>query len=139
MWRKDYCMVYRILKLKCEVIDLPVYENGRGTMHRARNKDGSDKSAPYKVKQSNKEANTMSQENLSKRIEINPRIMLGKPIIKGTRIPIEIILRKLSQNISIDKILQEYPRLTSKDIQAALEYAAESVHGEEVHLLRVAK
>ena len=81
----------------------------------------------------------MFQENLSKRIEINPRIMLGKPIIKGTRIPIEIILRKLSQNISIDKILQEYPRLTRKDIQAALEYAAESVRGEEVHLLGTEK
>jgi uncharacterized protein (DUF433 family) len=63
--------------------------------------------------------------------------MFGKPVIKGTRIPVEIILRKLSQNISIDKILQDYPHLTSKDIQAALEYAAESVHGEEVYLLRV--
>ena len=81
----------------------------------------------------------MFQENLSKRIEINPKIMLGKPVIKGTRIPVEIILRKLSQNISIDKILQDYPHLTSKDIQAALEYAAESVHGEEVHLLRAVK
>ena len=81
----------------------------------------------------------MFQDNLSERIEINPKIMLGKPVIKGTRIPVEVILRKLSKNISIDKILQEYPRLTSKDIQAALEYAAESVHGEEVHLLRVAK
>ena len=75
----------------------------------------------------------MSQENLSKRIEINPRIMIGKPIIKGTRIPVEIILRKLAQNVSIDKILQDYPRPTSKDIQAALDYGAESVHGEEVH------
>jgi uncharacterized protein (DUF433 family) len=56
----------------------------------------------------------MFQENLLKRIEINPRIMLGKPIIKGTRIPIEIIVIKLSQNISIDKILHEYPRLTRK-------------------------
>jgi uncharacterized protein (DUF433 family) len=46
----------------------------------------------------------MFQENLLKRMEINRRIMLGKPIIKGTRIPIEIILRKFSQNISIDKI-----------------------------------
>jgi len=72
----------------------------------------------------------MFQENLSKRIEINPKIMLGKPFIKGTRIPVEIILRKLSQNISIEKILQEYPRLTNKDIQAALEYAAESVRAE---------
>jgi uncharacterized protein (DUF433 family) len=81
----------------------------------------------------------MFQENLLKRIEINPRKMLGKSIIKGRRIPIEIILRKLSQNISIDKILQNYPRLTREDIQAALEYAAESVRGEEVHLLRVEK
>lgn len=60
----------------------------------------------------------MFQDNLSKRIEINPRIMLGKPVIKGTRIPVEMILRKLSQNISMDKILQDYPCLTSKDIQA---------------------
>lgn len=67
----------------------------------------------------------MIQENLSERIEINPRIMLGKPVIKGTRIPIEIILRKLSQDISINKILEEYPRLTRKDVLAALEYAAE--------------
>ena len=75
----------------------------------------------------------MFQDNLSKRTEINPRIMVGKPVIKGMRIPVEIILRKLAQNVSIDKILQDYPRLTSKDIQAALEYAAESVHEEEVH------
>ena len=81
----------------------------------------------------------MFQKNLSKRIEINPRIMVGKPVIKGTRIPVEIILRKLARNVSIDKILQDYPRLTSKDIQAALEYAAESVYGEEVHLLRAVK
>jgi uncharacterized protein (DUF433 family) len=50
--------------------------------------------------------------------------MFGKPVIKGTRIPVEIILRKLSQNIFIDKILQDYPHLTLKDIQAALKYAA---------------
>jgi len=43
---------------------------------------------------------------------------------------IEIILRKISQDIPIDKILQDYPRLTHKDIQAALEYVAESIHGE---------
>jgi len=67
----------------------------------------------------------MFQDNLSKRIEINPKIMFGKPVIKGTRIPVEIILRKLAQNFSMDKILQDYPRLTSKDIQAALEYAKE--------------
>ena len=63
----------------------------------------------------------MFQDNLSKRIEINPKIMVGKPVIKGTRIPVEIILRKLAQNVSMDKILQDYPRLTSKDIQVILE------------------
>ncbi|PIY31951.1 MAG: antitoxin [Candidatus Infernicultor aquiphilus] len=57
--------------------------------------------------------------------------------IKGTRISVEIILRKLFHNISIDKILQDYSRFTNKNIQTALEYAAESGHGEEVHLLRV--
>jgi len=67
------------------------------------------------------------------RIEINPKVMLGKPVIRGTRIPVEIVLRKLSQNISVEEILQDYPRLTREDIQAVLSYAAESVSGEEVH------
>ena len=65
-------------------------------------------------------------EYLLEKIEINPKIMLGKPVIKGTRIPVEIILRKLSQNISVEEILRDYPRLTREDIRAALDYAAES-------------
>ena len=69
---------------------------------------------------------------LLKRIEINPDIMLGKPVIKGTRITVEIILRKLSQSISIDDILKDYSHLKVEDIQAALEYAATSVSMEEV-------
>ena len=72
---------------------------------------------------------------ISKRVEINPDIMLGKPVIKGTRIPVELILRKLAQNISADEILDDYPRLTREDIQAALEYAAESIRCEEIHLI----
>ena len=69
---------------------------------------------------------------LLERIELNPNIMLGKPVIKGTRITVEIILRKLSQSISIDDILKDYPHLKVEDIQAALEYAATSVSMEEV-------
>lgn len=68
------------------------------------------------------------------RITIDPDIMMGKPTIKGTRIPVEALLRKLSQNISPEDILDDYPRLTREDIQAALQYAADSVSGEEVHL-----
>lgn len=73
-------------------------------------------------------------EGLLERIEINPRVMLGKP--RGARIPVEIGLRKLSQNISVEEILRDYSRLTREDIHAALDYAAESVSGEEVHLLK---
>ncbi len=57
--------------------------------------------------------------SLLDRIEINPQVMLGKPVIKGTRITVEIILKKLSQDISFDEILSDYPRLKREDIQAA--------------------
>lgn len=78
-------------------------------------------------------------EELLKRIELNPKVMLGKPVIKGTRIPVEMILRKLAQNISIEEILSDYPRLKREDIQAALEYAALSLSTEEIQLSKVSK
>lgn len=59
------------------------------------------------------------------RIEINPHIMMGKPVIKGTRIPVEMILKKLAHAISVATILRDYPRLTEEDIKAAVLYAAE--------------
>ena len=64
-------------------------------------------------------------------IEINPRIMLGKPVIRGTRIPVELILRKLSEGASEDDLLDAYPRLRPQDIQAALSYAADALAHEE--------
>ena len=70
----------------------------------------------------------------SDKIEVNPAIMMGKPVIKGTRITVELLLRKLSRNISSEDILKDYPKLTRQDIQAALEYAAESISCEEIHL-----
>lgn len=71
---------------------------------------------------------------LLERIEINSKIMLGKPVIKGTRITVEGILRKLSQNISVEEILADYPHLKTEDIQAVLEYAAQSIGTEELIL-----
>jgi len=65
------------------------------------------------------------------RVEINPQVMLGKPVIKGTRITVEIILKKLSQNISSDEILADYPRLTREDVQAAIAYAAGALSTDE--------
>ena len=60
------------------------------------------------------------------RIEVNPRVMIGKPVIRGTRIPVELILRKLSEGADEENILDAYPRLTREDIHAAIKYAADS-------------
>jgi uncharacterized protein (DUF433 family) len=73
-------------------------------------------------------------ENLLKRIEINPTVMLGKPVIKGTRIPIELILLKLSEGATETDLLDAYPRLTKLDIKAALAYAASSLAHETILL-----
>jgi uncharacterized protein (DUF433 family) len=55
---------------------------------------------------------------------MNPRVMLGKPVIRGTRIPVELILRKLSEGASETDLLDGYPRLTRDDIHAAQEFAS---------------
>ena len=60
------------------------------------------------------------------------RIMLGKPIIKGTRITVELVLKKLSENSSINDIIEMYPNLTSEQVLACIEYAAEVISNEEV-------
>lgn len=69
------------------------------------------------------------------RIEINPKVMLGKPVIRGTRIPIELILRKLSEGASETELRDAYPRLTREDIQAAIGYAADTLAHEETLIL----
>lgn len=72
------------------------------------------------------------------RIEINPQTMLGKPVIRGTRITVEIILKKLAQDISVDEILDDYPRLSREDIQAAIAYAASALGTDEILPLEAA-
>jgi uncharacterized protein (DUF433 family) len=62
---------------------------------------------------------------MTDRIEINPQVMMGKPVIKGTRITVEMLLRKLSEGASEDDLLDAYPRLTREDIRAAIGYAAD--------------
>jgi len=59
------------------------------------------------------------------RIEINPKVMLGKPVIRGTRVTVELILRKLSEGATEAELLDAYPRVTREDIQAAIAYAAD--------------
>jgi len=73
----------------------------------------------------------MDRGELLDRIEINPKVMLGKPVIKGTRIPVELILRKLSEGATEEELLDAYPHLSHEDIQAALAYAAKTLAYEE--------
>ncbi len=68
------------------------------------------------------------------RIEINPEVMLGKPVIRGTRITVELILRKLSEGMAEADLLDAYPRLSQADVQAALAYAADTVSHETIVL-----
>jgi uncharacterized protein (DUF433 family) len=76
---------------------------------------------------------------LTDRIEINPKIMLGKPVIRGTRIPVELILRKLSEGAQEQDLLDAYPKLCHGDIQAAMRYAADMLSKEEVVYLTPTK
>ena len=72
---------------------------------------------------------------ITDRIEINPKVMLGKPVIRGTRIPVELILRKLSEGATERDLADAYPRLTREDIQAAIGYAADTLAHEETILV----
>ena len=62
------------------------------------------------------------KEDLLKRIVVDPETIAGKPIIRGTRIPVDLILKLLAQGISFKEILEDYPHFTKEDIQAALLY-----------------
>ena len=59
---------------------------------------------------------------VNERIEINPRVCGGQPVVKGTRIAVEVILEQLAEGESWDSILRGYPELTAPDIQAALRF-----------------
>ena len=75
----------------------------------------------------------MNKQSLIKRIEINPEIMLGKPVIKGTRLPVAIIVEKSAYGATVEDILEQYPFLEKYDINAALYYAARLMKSEHVY------
>ena len=69
-------------------------------------------------------------------IEVNPDVMLGKPVIKGTRIPVELIVRKLGEGATIEDLLDGYTNLTREAIQASLIYAADTIEDEKFIYLK---
>jgi len=66
-------------------------------------------------------------------IDVNPRVMLGKPVIRGTRITVENILERLGAGEAPEEIQEAYPQLSLEAIRAALAYAAEVLSGEVVY------
>jgi uncharacterized protein (DUF433 family) len=66
------------------------------------------------------------------RIETNPDIMGGKPVVRGTRIPVEFVLRKLGAGMTAEAILADHPRLTLADVRAAQTFAADYLADEEL-------
>jgi uncharacterized protein (DUF433 family) len=66
-------------------------------------------------------------------IESNPRVMMGKPVVAGTRITVELILEKLAAGETIEQILEAHPRLTREGVLAALEFAREALRADVVY------
>jgi len=75
---------------------------------------------------------------LKKYIVSNPKVMMGKPVIAGTRIPVEIILEKLASGETIEQVLQAHPRLTPTSINTALGFAAEILRADVVYPVEAA-
>jgi uncharacterized protein (DUF433 family) len=69
-------------------------------------------------------------------IEVRPDVMLGKPVIRGTRIPVELVIRKLGEGATIEDLLDGYPALTREKIMAALIYAADLLGNEKIVFLK---
>ena len=76
---------------------------------------------------------------ITERIEVNLQVMMGKPVIRNTRITVELILRKLSEGASETDLLKAYPNLSREDIQAAAGYAADTLAHEETIILKPPK
>ena len=76
----------------------------------------------------------MAQLEHRDRIVIDAAILAGKPVVRGTRIPVELVLKRLAQNLDLAVLFEAYPRLTEDDVRACLEYAQAVVEGEEYFL-----
>ena len=75
---------------------------------------------------------TIKQQNYQDRIIIDPRILAGKPVVKGTRIPVELVLEYLAYDPNVHTLFEAFPRLTIADVKACLAYAQELVEAERL-------
>ena len=71
------------------------------------------------------------RDNHHDRIVQDPETLVSKPVVKGTRIPVELVLAKLAANPDLEELFQDYPRLTVEDVKACLDYASTLVQKQE--------
>ena len=79
----------------------------------------------------------ISQDNLVSRITMNPKIMVGKPTIKGLRITVEQLLKALANGLTENELITDYPELEKEDFKAIYAYVAELVESEKVYPLKL--
>ncbi len=75
----------------------------------------------------------MNSSKLLKRISIKPTVMLGKPVIRGTRMPVDLLVERVAFGSSFEELMSDYPFLVEEDIKAALLYSARCITAEEVY------
>ena len=74
-----------------------------------------------------------TQSELMSRITVNPKVMVGKPTIRGTRLTVEHVLKALSRQLSLEELREEYPFLEAEDVSACLLYAAQRIEEEKIY------
>lgn len=72
---------------------------------------------------------------MKRRIVVNPQILVGKPVIEGTRIPVSLIVNLIANGYTVDRVVEAYPILTKEDVMTALEYAQAVLNREDIHPL----
>jgi uncharacterized protein (DUF433 family) len=76
--------------------------------------------------------------NWQDRISVDPRVLVGKPVVKGTRVAVELVVDLMAQGWTQEQILDSYPNLAAEDIRACLAYASDVLHAERVYPLKTA-
>jgi uncharacterized protein (DUF433 family) len=69
----------------------------------------------------------------AERIVVDPAILAGKPVVKGTRVPVELVLKHLAEELDVDAVIAAFPRLTQEDVRACIEYAEATIEGDLVY------
>jgi uncharacterized protein (DUF433 family) len=75
---------------------------------------------------------TKTIDKYLERIVVDPRILVGKPVVRGTRIPVQLVLEHLANSLDLDDLFAAFPRLTVDDVKACLAYAQAMIAGEDV-------